>query len=105
MSDPSPVFRADNTAVITGGASGIGLALATKCLGYGMNVVLVDNNSQNLNEARKSFEGKGKVEVVEADVRKVEEFEKVVKVVEGGFGGRFFFFLLLILISLSDLEA
>jgi len=90
MSNPSPVFKADNTAVITGGASGIGLALATKCVSYGMNVVLVDNNSQNLNEAKTSLEGKGegKVEIVEADVGKVEEFGKVVKVVEGEFGGK-----------------
>lgn len=35
------VFKANNIAVITGGASGIGLALATKCAGYGMSVIIV----------------------------------------------------------------
>ena len=32
----------NNTAVVTGGASGIGRALAQRCLAEGMNVVLAD---------------------------------------------------------------
>jgi short-subunit dehydrogenase involved in D-alanine esterification of teichoic acids len=52
MATPA-VFRAGNTAVITGGASGIGLALAEKCHGYGMNVAIVDNNEENLELAKK----------------------------------------------------
>ncbi len=72
---PSPVFKKGNTAVITGGASGIGLALARKCAGYGMHVVICDNNVGNLKGAKESIGGD--VEVVEVDVGKVEEFEKV----------------------------
>lgn len=71
----NPVFKQGNTAVITGGASGIGLALASKLAGYGMNVVIIDNNSSNLSSAKSSI--KGKVETIELDVSKVEEFEKV----------------------------
>lgn len=71
----NPVFKQGNTAVITGGASGIGLALATKCAGYGMNVVIIDNNSSNLASAKESI--KGKVETVDMDVSKVEDFEKL----------------------------
>jgi hypothetical protein len=76
---PPAVFKPNNTAVITGGASGIGLALAEKCVKYGMNVVICDNNGENLKEAKESLAGKGKgqVEVVEMDVSKVEEFAKV----------------------------
>jgi NAD(P)-dependent dehydrogenase (short-subunit alcohol dehydrogenase family) len=76
------VFAPNNTAVITGGASGIGLALATKCAHYGMNVVICDNNPSNLEEAKKSIEkngeGKGTVEIVEMDVGKLEDFTKVI---------------------------
>lgn len=75
----NPVFASGNTAVITGGASGIGLALATKCAGYGMNVVIADNNSENLKGAKEmiSKSGSGKVETAEMDVGKVEDFESL----------------------------
>ncbi|KAK2628022.1 hypothetical protein QTJ16_002668 [Diplocarpon rosae] len=72
---PNAVFKKGNTAVITGGASGIGLALATKCAGYGMDVVIVDNNSSNLAGAKKFV--KGHVETVQMDVAKSEDFEKL----------------------------
>ncbi|CAK7565054.1 MAG: hypothetical protein SEPTF4163_002962 [Sporothrix epigloea] len=39
------VFQAGYTAVITGGASGIGLALTAKCLASGMHVLVADNNA------------------------------------------------------------
>lgn len=42
------VFKLGNTAVITGGASGIGLALATKCIAHGMRVLLADSDEAAL---------------------------------------------------------
>lgn len=36
------VFQKDSTALITGGASGIGLALAKHCLSNGMRVIIAD---------------------------------------------------------------
>ncbi|KAK7977680.1 hypothetical protein PG988_005170 [Apiospora saccharicola] len=47
-SSPAAIFKAGNTAVITGGASGIGLALAKKCAGYGMKVLVADWNAELL---------------------------------------------------------
>jgi NAD(P)-dependent dehydrogenase (short-subunit alcohol dehydrogenase family) len=81
----NPVFKPGNTAVITGGASGIGLALATKCAGYDMNVVIVDNSSSNLYAAKKAI--KGKVDTVEMDVSKIEDFERLKGKIEKDFGG------------------
>lgn len=83
----NPVFKSGNTAVITGGASGIGLALATKCAEvYNMNVVIADNNSANLSSAKSSI--KGKVETVEIDVSQVSDFEKLKAKIEKDFGGK-----------------
>jgi NAD(P)-dependent dehydrogenase (short-subunit alcohol dehydrogenase family) len=81
----SSALKAGNNAVITGGASGIGLALAIKCSGYGMSVIIVDNNSSNLAAAKKAI--KGKVETVEMDVSKVEDFQKLKGKIEKDFGG------------------
>ncbi|MEM1399920.1 MAG: SDR family NAD(P)-dependent oxidoreductase, partial [Pseudomonadota bacterium] len=37
-----PALKPDSVAVITGGASGIGLASATKFAGMGVRIVIVD---------------------------------------------------------------
>ncbi|KAH8703164.1 short chain dehydrogenase/reductase [Talaromyces proteolyticus] len=47
----SAVFREGATALITGGASGIGLATAKFCYAQGMNVVLLDINKDALSTA------------------------------------------------------
>ncbi|KAI9827127.1 MAG: hypothetical protein M1819_007018 [Sarea resinae] len=49
------VFAPKNTALITGAASGIGLAIAQLCRSHGMNLALVDINTAALAEAKKSF--------------------------------------------------
>ena len=40
MAKSSPIFKSGTNALITGGASGVGLALAKKCAGYGMTVII-----------------------------------------------------------------
>ncbi|ETS79174.1 hypothetical protein PFICI_09027 [Pestalotiopsis fici W106-1] len=44
----SAIFKSANTAVITGGASGIGLALAKRCAGAGMKVLVADRDAASL---------------------------------------------------------
>ncbi|KAF2250114.1 NAD(P)-binding protein [Trematosphaeria pertusa] len=62
------VFRAGARALITGGASGIGLAVAELCLGRGMRVAVVDFNEQTLDLAKKNLSAKGEVQCVKADI-------------------------------------
>jgi hypothetical protein len=50
-----------------------------------MNVIICDNNSSNLSSAKSAI--KGKVETVEMDVSKVEDFEKLKSKVEKEFNG------------------
>jgi len=50
-----PAIRKGATAVITGGASGIGLAAATRYAERGMNIVLADLNADALAQAKDSL--------------------------------------------------
>jgi len=92
MSSTVPSFTAGSTALITGSASGIGLALATKCLSYGMNIILIDNNGDNLGAAQtyltNKSDGTQQVVGLKIDVSKIEEWESVRDVVEGDFDGK-----------------
>lgn len=83
----NPVFKAGNVAVITGGASGIGLALTSKCVCYGMKVFIVDNNRSGLFAAQSHF--KNNVTIVEMDVSKPEDFEKLKKQIETESGSKY----------------
>lgn len=51
-----------------------------------MNVIICDNNSSNLSSAKSAI--KGKVETVEMDVSKVEDFDNLKEKVEKEFGGK-----------------
>ena len=57
----------DKTAVITGGASGVGLALAHQLLGVGANVVIVDRDTAALAQAQAGMDS-ARVLGVQADV-------------------------------------
>ena len=69
-----PAIEAGRTAVITGGASGIGLAAAKKLAGLGMNVVLADFNDEALAAAERELTGgSAQVEAVRTDVARADE--------------------------------
>ncbi len=65
-----PAISAGRTAVITGAASGIGLAAAERFQSLGMNVVMADNNGVALKAEFDRLRGsnEGKVEAIEVDV-------------------------------------
>jgi len=69
-----PAIEAGRTAVITGGASGIGLAAAKRFAGLGLNVVIADANAEALEAARDEL-GNAHAEAVHTDVSRAEDLE------------------------------
>ncbi|MBI1398226.1 MAG: glucose 1-dehydrogenase [Betaproteobacteria bacterium] len=65
---------AGRSAIVTGGASGIGLAIAQRLALSGANVAIWDMNDQSLADAARAISG-GKVHTVKVDVTKVDQVE------------------------------
>ncbi|SIS47689.1 2,4-dienoyl-CoA reductase [Salimicrobium salexigens] len=74
------------TVIITGGSSGMGLAMATHFLGNGANVVVTGRNEDKLNEALSNAEGQERILRVVMDVREPEDVKKMVEKTHDTFG-------------------
>ncbi len=83
---PHPVFKAGNIALITGAASGIGLAIAKLCRSHGMKLALVDNNTQNLSQAQDLLKDGPETETYAMDVSSIDEWKTLKTKVEKSFG-------------------
>lgn len=83
-----PVLCPGNVAVITGGASGIGLATALHCAGLGMRVAIADLGAERLAQASEAIRGAGAADVlaVEADVSQLSEVQRLQADVLARFG-------------------
>ncbi len=81
-----PVFKANSTALITGAASGIGLAVAKLCHRHGMRLALVDRNTETLSEARSQFVNGSATKTYAMDVSKIDEWGDLRAKVEMDFG-------------------
>ncbi|GJN86418.1 hypothetical protein PLIIFM63780_009998 [Purpureocillium lilacinum] len=85
----SDVFAAGSTALVTGGASGIGLAVAKLCRAKGMKVLLVDRNSAALRQAEQDVSGAdGSFAVVSivADVSQEDDWRAIKDKAVSAFG-------------------
>lgn len=80
-------FLKDKTAVITGAASGLGLALARHAAGLGMRLVLADVELEALNRCTQEFEQQG-VQVLSArvDVAKSDDVAQMAQQTLSAFG-------------------
>jgi NAD(P)-dependent dehydrogenase (short-subunit alcohol dehydrogenase family) len=77
----------DRVAVITGAASGIGWALAERCVREGMKVVLADVNPEALAQAEASLKAGGAaVLAVRTDVSQARDIEALAQRTLDGFG-------------------
>jgi len=71
------VFSTGKNALITGAASGVGLAVAKLCASHGMNLHLVDNNSSALTEAKNGITTKGTLETHTLDVASLDDWSSL----------------------------
>ncbi len=83
MSDS--VLQPGHTAVITGAASGIGLAAARRLVAMGLNVVMADNQADRLRAAAASL-GSNAIRAEVVDVSQPEALEHLQSVATQSFG-------------------
>ena len=82
------VSLSGKTAIVTGGAMGIGLGIAERLAEAGANVVIADmNNDAGANTARELSEKGYKVMFVQADVSNEEAVRNTVETAKNTYGG------------------
>jgi NAD(P)-dependent dehydrogenase (short-subunit alcohol dehydrogenase family) len=89
---PHPVMSPDQVAVVTGGASGIGLAAAKRFAALGMKVCVADLGHDRLAAAEAELAsaspgGAANVMMMSVDVAKADEVSKLEAAVRARFGG------------------
>lgn len=85
------IFKSGSTALITGGASGIGYAFARHCKNAGMNIALVDNNPTYLSAALSALTSTpsvGKTKTYNMDVSQISEWKKLKTSIDDEFDGK-----------------
>jgi NAD(P)-dependent dehydrogenase (short-subunit alcohol dehydrogenase family) len=87
-----PAFQPGNVAVITGGASGIGLAAAIRFARLGLKICIADLGQQRLDDAAAAIsaaapESAGEIMTSECDVSRADELRRLETAVRERFGG------------------
>ncbi|KAK5096703.1 hypothetical protein LTR70_002927 [Exophiala xenobiotica] len=81
-------FRQGATALISGGASGVGFAMAQLCRKHGMHVALIDYNSSNLQAAHKALDTSNsdlKTEIYPLDVGDLSAWKSILPKFQSAF--------------------
>ena len=89
---PHQAMSPDNVAVITGGASGIGLAAAMRCAKAGMKVCIADIDAEHLAEAATKLSsvargGQDSVMTAAVDVSRIDNVMELERAIANRFGG------------------
>src|SRR5688572_19964120 len=89
---PNPAISSNSVAVITGGASGIGLAAALRFASLGLKVCIADLGSDRLSKAaslllKAAPEGSTSIMTHEADVSRLSDIRHLRDAVSDRFGG------------------
>ena len=72
-----PSFEPGGTAVVTGGAGGIGFAIAARLAALGMKVVIADLAGEKLDAAARDLATSGEVSAIAADVSIAADVERL----------------------------
>ena len=88
----NPAFKSGSVAVITGGASGIGLASANRFSRLGLKVCIADLGEERLSRAAEAIsavapDGDSSVLAIETDVSRIEDLQRLEAAVRERFGG------------------
>ncbi|TPW32842.1 SDR family NAD(P)-dependent oxidoreductase [Pararhizobium mangrovi] len=86
-----PALASGNVALVSGGASGIGLAAAKRFAGLGMSVCIVDLGDERLAEAREAVADEAaegaEVAAFEVNVARLEAVARIEEDIRARFGG------------------
>jgi NAD(P)-dependent dehydrogenase (short-subunit alcohol dehydrogenase family) len=75
----------NKVAVITGGSSGIGLAIAEEYANQGAKIVIIGRNKQKLDDAKKNISSKN-ILTISADISKLSDIDLMYKKIDQHFG-------------------
>jgi uncharacterized oxidoreductase len=78
------INKSKSTVLITGGGSGIGLALTKKFLEHGNTVIITGRNLAKLQNVKADFP---QINIVQSDVTKEEDVQSLVAKIQTEFGG------------------